>query len=176
MATIISRARIVCAVIALSTAMPLLSHAADAKRQADVSRRGKDVMPFSLEATTHIFTKTAAGGTQRVVAKNVSDAEQTELTRGHLQDIERQFLKGDFSGPAHIHGPDMPGLSELRSAKPGRITITYRNVPGGAELEYRTADAGLVAALHNWFDAQLSDHGADAVEGHPHRHGGGPKR
>jgi hypothetical protein len=25
-----------------------------------------------------------------------------------------------------------------------------------------------VAALHQWFDAQLSDHGADAMAGHMH--------
>ncbi|MCJ7798989.1 MAG: hypothetical protein MUP33_04400, partial [Polaromonas sp.] len=29
---------------------------ADAQRQAEVSQRGKDVMPFRLPATTHIFT------------------------------------------------------------------------------------------------------------------------
>jgi hypothetical protein len=28
----------------------------------------------------------------------------------------------------------------------------------------------LVGALHKWFDAQLSDHGADAMEGHHHDH------
>src|SRR5204863_9805216 len=34
-----------------------------------------------------------------------------------------------------------------------------------------THTANLVAALHEWIDAQLSDHGADAHEGHEHRHG-----
>ena len=29
------------------------------QRQAEVAQRGKDVMPFSLAATTHIFSKTA---------------------------------------------------------------------------------------------------------------------
>ena len=38
----------------------------------------------------------------------------------------------------------------------------------GAELTYRTADPKLVAALHKWFNAQLSDHGADAMAGHQH--------
>jgi hypothetical protein len=50
------------------------------------------------------------------------------------------------------------------------VAISYRDVPGGAELRYRSADPRLVAALHQWFDAQLSDHGADAAEGHAHHH------
>jgi hypothetical protein len=142
---------------------------AGTQRQAEVSQRGKDVMPFSLSATTttHIFTKNAEGGVQRVVAKNSSNA-QVKLIRQHLQEIRQQFLKGDFSGPAHIHGQDMPGLVELTEAKPGQVDIDYKDVKGGAQLTYKTKDASLVAALHKWFDAQLSDHGKDAVEGHDH--------
>jgi hypothetical protein len=97
--------------------------------------------------------------------------------RQHLRDIQTQFLKGDFSGPSHIHGNEMPGLAELKAAKPGHVTIEYKDVVGGAELTYRTADANLVSALHSWFDAQLSDHGADAMAGHHHHeHGAMPKK
>ena len=148
--------------------LPLISHAADSQRQTEVAKLGADVMPFSLKATTHIFTKTAEGGSQSVIAKNASDSEQVKLVREHLHDIQTQFLKGDFSGPSHIHGRDMPGLAELKAAKPGQITIDYKDVEGGAELGYRTTDAKLVGALHTWFDAQLSDHGSDAMAGHHH--------
>jgi hypothetical protein len=138
---------------------------AGVQHQTEVSRRGKNVMPFHLPATTHIFTKSAEGGIQRVVAKKFTDTTQVKLIRKHLQEIREQFLKGDFSGPSHIHGQDMPGLAELKEATPGKLTIVYKDVKGGAELRYKTADATLVAALHQWFDAQLSDHGNDAVEG-----------
>lgn len=138
----------------------------DAQRQAEVAGRGKDVMPFNLAATTHIFTKTAAGGAQQVVAKKSADVEQVNLARGHLKEIREQFLKGDFSGPSHIHGQDMPGLADLKVAKPGQIAIDYKDVKGGGQLNYMTQDASLVAALHKWFDAQLVDHGKDAMEGH----------
>lgn len=74
---------------------PSMSHG---QRQADVVQRGKDVMPFSLAATTHIFAKTAQGGVQQVVVKNANDAEQVRLTRLHLKEIRGQFLKGDFRG------------------------------------------------------------------------------
>jgi hypothetical protein len=139
---------------------------ANTQRQAEVSERGKDVMPFSLPATTHIFTKKADGGVQRVIAKTASDTAQVKLIRQHLQEIREQFLRGDFSGPGHIHGQDMPGLAEMREARPGQIKITYEETEGGAQLVYMTKEATLIAALHRWFDAQLSDHGKDAVEGH----------
>lgn len=141
---------------------------ADAQRQAEVSRRGNDVMPFSLPATTHIFIKSTEGGVQRVVAKNASDAAQVKLIRRHLKEIRKQFLKGNFSGPEHIHGQDMPGLLELTQARTGQLEIVYKDVKNGAQLTYKTQEASLVAALHKWFEAQLSDHGKDAVEEHEH--------
>jgi len=142
--------------------------AAGAQRQAEIAKRGPDVMPFSLKATQHVFTKTPEGGVQKVIARNTADNEQVKLVRGHLRDIQTQFLKGDFSGPTHIHGAEMPGLADLKAANPGQIAIDYKEVAGGAELTYRTGDAKLATALHNWFDAQVSDHGADAMAGHMH--------
>jgi len=149
---------------------PFTVHAGDPDHQAEVARRGAEVMPFSLKATTHVFTATADGGTQRVVAKRLTDTKQVDLVRGHLRDLQARFLKGDFSGPSHIHGADMPGLAELRLARVGEVTIDYKDVEGGGELTYRTADPKLVEALHAWFDAQLHDHGADAMAGHLHHH------
>lgn len=144
---------------------------ADAQRQAEVSQLGKDVMPFSLAATTHFFAKSETGGTQQVVAKGAGDEAQIKLIRQHLQDIQAQFLKGDFTGPTHIHRLAMPGLAELKAAKPGQIAIDYKDIKDGAELTYKTSDSKMVSALHKWFDAQLSDHGKDAMEGHPHHEG-----
>jgi hypothetical protein len=152
----------------LLAALSLPAVSADEQRQAKVAKLGADVMPFSLKATTHIFTKSSDGGTQRVVAKNAADAQQVKLVREHLRDIQARFLTGDYSGPSHIHGAEMPGLADLQAAKPGQVSIDYKDVKAGAELTYRTADAKLVAALHQWFDAQLSDHGDDAMAGHMH--------
>lgn len=165
------------AAVAALILLPLSSHAADPARQAEVARRGADVMPFNLKATTHIFTKTADGGVQRVVAKNAADKREVDLIRAHLHEIQGQFLKGDFSGPSHIHGDQMPGLSQLQAATPGKIAIDFREVDGGAELTYRTVDPKLVSPLHAWFDAQLSDHGPDAMAGHhQHMHDSMPQR
>jgi hypothetical protein len=155
--------------LALLAALPAFAQHQhhDHQQQAAVAARGAEVMPFDLAATTHVFTKTPSGGIQRVVAKRSDDAAQAALVRRHLRDIEQQFRRGDFSGPSHIHGAAMPGLAQLKAARPGQVAITYREVPAGAELEYRSQDAQLVTALHQWFDAQLADHGADARPGNP---------
>lgn len=159
--------------ISLAFALPAFGQQhdhADAQRQAAVAARGADVMPFDLAATVHVFSSTPEGGVQQVVARNVNDSRQVALVREHLLDIRTRFLKGDYSGPAHIHGEDMPGLAALRTAEPGKLAIGYREVPGGAELEYTTHDQRLADAIHAWFGAQLGDHGKDAVEGHTHDH------
>src|SRR6476620_2713428 len=75
----------------------------ESERQAAVSQRGKEIMPFTLAATTHIFTKSGSGGVQQVVTKKEGDDVQIQLIRQHLQEIKDQFLKGDFSGPSHSH-------------------------------------------------------------------------
>lgn len=162
------------------SAAPVLaapSMAADPHRQAEVARLGADVMPFSLEATAHIFTWTDRGGVQRVIAKDSADAQQVKLMRAHLREIQAQFLKGDFFGPTHINGAEMPGLGVLKASRPGQIGIDHKDVEAGVELTYVTSDTRLVHALHQWFGAQLVVHGSDAQAGHSqhHQHGSMPK-
>lgn len=137
------------------------------ERLDEVVRRGSHVMPFDLEQTTHVFSKTGKGGLQQVVVKDSSNADQVKLIRQHLAKISNEFMQGDFSNPAKIHGEDMPGLAELRAAKLGQIKVIYRELPNGAEIDYSTDDPKLIEAIHQWFDAQLSDHARHAVPGHP---------
>ncbi len=40
--------------------------------------------------------------------------------------------------------------------------MRYRSQPDGAQVAYRTVAPRLTAAIGDWFDAQLSDHGSDA--------------
>lgn len=141
---------------------------ASEERLDEVAKRGAHVMPFSLEQTTHIFSKTEQGGVQQVIVKDSSNVEQIKLIRQHLAKISQEFRQGDFSNPAKIHGEDMPGLAELKMATPGRINIVYKELPNGAEIAYSTHDAKLIEAIHQWFDAQLSDHARHATPSHPH--------
>ena len=156
--------------IALFTITGAQAQKADEKRLDEVAQHGMHVMPFDLEKTTHVFSKTPKGGVQRVVVKDKSDTEQIRLIRAHLSEISGDFKRGDFSKPARIHGEDMPGLAELKSAKPGQIKIQYEELPDGAQIGYSTSSPELINAIHQWFDAQLSDHARHAVPGHSHHH------
>jgi hypothetical protein len=135
-----------------------------------VAERGRKVMPFSLEETTHVFAKTERGGVQQVVAKDPANTRQIGLIRGHLAGLAGKFGQGDFSGPARIHGGDMPGLAELSRARPGQVRYRYADLSDGAEIEYSSDDPALIGAIHRYFDAQLSDHARHAMPGHP-QHG-----
>jgi hypothetical protein len=143
---------------------------ASPERQAEVARRGTQVMPFALSQTTHVFERTPDGGVQKVVLKDGADPAQLRLVRQHLQDIGDQFAKGDFSGPETIHGHDMPGLEALRQAKPGEMSVKYADIQNGAQLQFIARRPELIHALHSWIGAQLGDHGKDAVEGHSADH------
>lgn len=142
----------------------------DENRLDEVAERGIHVMPFDLDKTTHVFSKTANGGIQQVTAKDKSDTEQIQLIRNHLSEISEEFKQGNFSKPAHIHGKDMPGLTELKTANPGQIKIEYKELTDGAKIDYSTELPRFIDAIHSWFDAQLGDHARHAVPGHSHQH------
>ena len=131
-------------------------------RQEEVAKKGAKVMPFDLEQTTHVFQKLDDGGLQKVVAKDPSNKKQIALIQTHLKEESGKFRKGDFSDPAKIHGQDMPGLTELKAGAK-QIDIRYTSLPDGAQIRYTTKDPKLVTALHQWFSAQLSDHGDHAT-------------
>ena len=133
-------------------------------RQEEVAERGAEVMPFDLEKTTHVFEPTRTGGVQQVVADDPSDGEQVALIRAHLREEAEAFRRGDLSDPTEIHGQEMPGLKKLKAGA-AEIDIRYSELPDGAQIEYETSDPALVSALHEWFDAQLSDHGRHAEGG-----------
>lgn len=141
---------------------------ADEKRLDEVAERGAHVMPFDLEKTVHVFSKTADGGIQQVIAKDKSDTEQIRLIREHLLEIFEAFSQGDFSNPEHIHGERMPGLAVLKTASPEQLMIDYSELSDGAQINYSAQLPRFISAIHDWFDAQLSDHARHAVSGHTH--------
>lgn len=135
-----------------------------AARQAEIAAKGRQVMPFDLERTTHRFAKSATGGVQTVTSDDSTDAEQVALIREHLTAEAAGFGKGDYGDPASIHGGEMPGLRDLEQGH-DRIDIRYAELPAGATITYTTTDASLITALHAWFDAQVTDHGRHAEHG-----------
>jgi hypothetical protein len=131
-------------------------------RQAAVHEMGQQVMPFDLKKTLHVFEMTESGGVQEVIARDSTDAGQIALIRQHLQHEAMRFMSGDFSDPTSLHGADMPGVKEL-SGSSSQVRIECSNLPNGGEITFTSGDLRLITAIHRWFGAQLSDHGADAT-------------
>ena len=130
-------------------------------RQEHVHEMAHHVMPFDISKTVHIFKMTESGGVQRVIAKDPGATDQIILIQQHLQHEAERFQQGDYSDPAKLHGADMPGLKDLQAGA-SHIKVSYTALPSGAEITFKTTDLHLLTALHRWFGAQLSEHGADA--------------
>jgi hypothetical protein len=50
----------------------------------------------------------------------------------------------------------------------GPVPATRLQDIEGGRAHLSSDDPDLVSSLHAWFDAQLSDHGADTMDGHMH--------
>jgi len=131
--------------------------------QQHVHDMSHDVMPFDMSKTLHVFIMNDQGGIQKVVVREKAGPEQINLIRQHLKHEAEEFAKGDFADPGHLHGSSMPGLAEVNaSAGSGKMQITYSPMPGGAQITFQATDLHTITAIHRWFGAQLSEHGADA--------------
>ena len=137
-------------------------------RLDEIAQKGVQIMPFNLDQTVHVFSKKEDGGLQQVVVKNQTHTGQIKLIREHLNEIANKFKQGDFSDPSKLHGDNMPGLAMLKKARPGEINIIYTELPDGAQIIYSSDKPALILAIHQWFDAQLSDHARHAMPNHPH--------
>ncbi|MCK5831343.1 MAG: aspartate carbamoyltransferase [Methylococcales bacterium] len=153
--------------LTVASSMPITAvEQASTERLNEVERLGRHVMPFDLNKTLHVFSKTEDGGIQQVISKKPLNKSQIILTQEHLKKIAAEFKQGNFTDPTKIHGKDMPGLNALKNAKPGSIIIKYRELENGAEITYATKTPELITAIHQWFDAQLSDHARHSTKDH----------
>jgi hypothetical protein len=157
------QARSVCRVAkALAVLLLLSGSTAFAQTpQEHVHKMSHSVMPFDASKTMHIFRMTESGGVQQVVARDPGETDQVSQVRQHLKHEAEKFQHGDYSDPAKLHGAGMPGLKELQAGA-SRIKVSYVELPKGAAITFETTDLHLITAIHRWFGAQLSEHGADA--------------
>ena len=153
--------RVIATTAALLVLMSCGSSDELAQRQESVAAAGAQVMPFDLDATTHIFTDTDTGGIQDVVADDLTDLANIEMIEQHLAEEATKFRAGDFSDPESIHGSTMPGLSILKD-RFHEIEVQLSARDGGATLTYVATEPEVIGAIHQWFAAQASDHGLHA--------------
>lgn len=135
-----------------------------------VNQHVQQVTPYALDQTLLTFTKTPHGGVQHVVAKSANNTKQIKLIQAHLRELADQFSNGDFSVPESIHGPDMPGLAQMKKAEKDDIHYEYKALENGAQIHYGTEFPPYVRALHEWFDVQASDHGNAELPQHSQHH------
>ena len=131
------------------------------QRQEMIHEKGMNVMPFNLDETEHIFKKTETGGTQTIVVRDINDIDNLVLIRLHLKMEAKNFSKGNFRDPVGLHGETMPGISVLMINFP-KMEVSYTEIEAGAKIDFKTTDTKTITAIHEWFDAQVSDHGKDA--------------
>ncbi len=148
---------LITAVILLLVHAPILAETT----QEMVHHMSHRVMPFDMSKTIHVFRMTESGGVQKVLARDPGETGQIVLIRQHLRHEAKKFAQGDYSDPTKLHGSDMPGLAELR-ANAAQVKVAYAELPTGAQLTFATKDLSMLTAIHRWFGAQLSEHGADA--------------
>ena len=129
-------------------------------QQEHVHGMSHSVMPIDMTKSMHIFKMTEFGGVQRVIVNARSYVDQVMLIRQLLREEAGRFQHGDYSDPATLHGLTMPGLKELQLGAQ-RVNVSYSDLPDGAEITFETLDLPLLTAIHRWFGAQLSEHGAD---------------
>jgi len=131
-------------------------------KQEQVHHMSHQVMPFDMSKTVHLFKMTDSGGVQKVLVRNPQETDQILLIRQHLSHETIMFQHGNYADPTKLHGSDMPGIAELR-ANQSKVHVSYSELPEGAQIIFETKDLSMVTAIHRWFGAQLSEHGADAA-------------
>jgi hypothetical protein len=129
--------------------------------QEQIHNMSHHVMPFDISKTIHLFRMSESGGVLKVLARDPNETDQILLIRQHLSHEAEMFGRGNYSDPTELHGADMPGIAELR-ANPSKVTVSFSELPEGAQITFETEDLKMLTAIHRWFGAQLSEHGADA--------------
>jgi hypothetical protein len=141
-----------------SAIMPI---SAQVSQQEHVHHMSRGVMPFDISRSMHIFKMTVEGGIERVVVREPGASDEIALIQQHLRHEAERFQKGLYTDPAQLHGANMPGIRELVESA-SQIRVSYSALPDGAEIIFATRDLHALTAVHRWFGAQLSEHGADA--------------
>jgi hypothetical protein len=149
------RFAIVALALAISTAL-LAKQTAPTAQHLDA--RGKHVMGFDQQTTTHHFRLYEDGGAIEVGVKDKADAENLTAIRGHLPHISKLFGDGEFEAPMHVHNAgDIPGVADLARLK-SKLTYTFVETPTGGRVDIVTTDKEALNALHAFLRFQITDH------------------
>jgi hypothetical protein len=109
-------------------------------------------LPAPPDPTLHVFRESMDGGVQQVVANSGASSALVGRMRRALHDEIPALERGEFPDPV---GPGKtPAVAMLRSAA-GHLEVTYQDIPRGGQLRYRSRDAKVISALHEWMAATV---------------------
>jgi hypothetical protein len=143
---------------------------ASPKQTGDVHQRVQQAVPYALDQTLQTFSKTVHGGVLHVVAKSADNTRQIKLIQDYLLKMANDFRKGDFSETERMHGANMPGLAQLKMAETDDIKYEYKALANGAQIHFSTEYPQYDQALHEWLEAQMSDHVNYVIPEHLQHH------
>jgi hypothetical protein len=120
--------------------------------------KGKQVMGFDQQKTTHHFLIYEDGGAIDVSVKDAANTADRDAIRSHLPHIAHLFGQGDFDAPMLVHDrKDVPGTKELATLK-AKVTYTYVETSGGGRVDIVTTDPQALAAVYAFLKFQIEDH------------------
>ncbi|WP_347989589.1 aspartate carbamoyltransferase [Methylomonas sp. AM2-LC] len=138
---------------------------------AEANKNTQQALPaYALDQTLQTFSKSVHGGVLHVIAKLDNNVTQIKLIQAHLLKMTNAFKQGDFSATEASHGANMPGLAQLKAAKTDEIRFDYKPLANGAQIHFSSEYPKLVQALHEWFDAQITEHGNAVIDEHSQHH------
>jgi hypothetical protein len=132
-------------------------HDQHAAHHAVVESHGDQAMGFPHDKTNHHFRMLGDGGAIEIAANDPGDKTNTEAIRAHLTHIAMSFGAGDFSTPMFIHDGVPPGVTTMKLMK-STIHYTYQETPAGGRIRITSEDPVAVAAIHDFFRFQITEH------------------
>ena len=133
-------------------------HQAQMKKDADLKRRGAASMGFDQDAAAHQFRLEPAGGVIEVETRNPGDERTRAQIRSHLEEIAAAFARGDFSKSIATHAEVPPGVERMQQLKDA-ISYRYEETPRGGRVKIASGNSDAIAAIHEFLQYQIREHG-----------------
>jgi len=149
----------VLAMLAAATTAALAQHPAPSDSVfRGVQQRGGRVMGVDQYTSAHTFAPLEDGGSITLV-RNEADSAGIAQIRQHMREIAGQFAQGNFTAPFLVHAQQVPGTTVMAQRRE-HIRFEVMDLPRGAMVRIRTADAAALAAVHEFLAFQRMDHRA----------------
>jgi hypothetical protein len=133
-------------------------HLKQMQKEAELRKRGAAAMGFDQDTTAHHFLLAPDGGTIEVEVKDPSDESSRGRIRAHLQEIARDFARGDFAKPLATHGETPPGVRTMQTLTRA-IAYRYEETPSGGRVRISSSNPTARAAIQEFLRYQIREHG-----------------